>query len=90
MCYFEYDNPKNESYYGCVSKETPVDPSTQSASADLGSGKVQYYCSANPNCIGYYSSPNNWNIATDTDPIKCTESIVSNGFTKFQYKQKVL
>ena len=93
MCYFQYDNPKNNSHFGCVSKEVPEDTSTQSSSAPFipfAYSMVQKYCNANPHCIGYYNSPGNWQIATDTDPIKCTENSTDIGYTQFIYKQKVV
>jgi hypothetical protein len=91
MCFLQYENPKSN-YWGCISKELPKDPSTESSSA-IADGwsyddKVPKYCSTNPNCIGYYNAPT-WNIATDIDPSKCTETSTDKGYTNFAYKQKV-
>ena len=90
-CYFIYDNPNNPNVgsYGCESTEPPGKDEKNSG-AD-GSDFVPKYCNNNEYCVGYYSDPNNWNIATDTDPdpSKCNQSLGS-GYHKFMYKQKVL
>jgi hypothetical protein len=89
MCFLQYENPKN-TYWGCQSKELPQDPSTESSSAEWGHGAVPKYCSTNPNCIGYYNSTGNWEVATDIDPSKCTENSTDVGYNYFMYKQKVV
>ncbi len=83
MCFMEYKNPK-DGFYGCQSQEQSIHGNSSAGSNS--DDNVQKYCSENEHCVGYYGS-SNWNIATDTDPIKCDQKL-SSGYDKFFYKQK--
>ena len=53
--------------------------------------EIQSFCNSSNKCIGYYGGKDdNWYIATNTEPKKCTNitNADNNNYTKFYRKQK--
>jgi hypothetical protein len=86
-CYLMYPNPKKYQY-GCVSTES-AEPGTTPMGDDTDG--VQEYCTNDDKCIGYYGTQAYWNVATDSDPTFCAESLTAPqaNLNNFFYKQKV-
>ena len=63
--YVRSDNPHSKKQWGCQIQGTDARSSTNDRKS------VEALCTENAQCLGYYDG-GPWFIATDTDPVKCT------------------
>ena len=82
--YVRSDNPHSKKQWGCQI------PGTDARSSTNDRKSVEALCTENAQCLGYYDG-GPWFIATDTDPVKCTnrgEEVYPHFYKKMTHEQR--